>query len=60
MAAVLTLVPCNHFWLEVKATAAEIIAICKFMGCRKRGTFSHEAWGNLAKAGHALNKPVRV
>ena len=57
---ILTLVPCNHFWLEVKAGGGRIIAVCKYYGCRKRGEFTMEEWGKLAEDGKALNKPVRV
>jgi hypothetical protein len=56
----LGLVPCNHFWLEVKAGNGRIIAICKYYGCRKRGEFDMAEWDRLAVDGRALNKPVRV
>jgi hypothetical protein len=57
----LTLVPCDHFWLEVRTVPNQVvIAICNRRGCRKRGTFTMEDWGALAQEGRALNKPVRV
>ena len=57
---VLTLVPCNHFWLETGWKSGNMIAICKYYGCRKRGEFTMEEWDALAEEGRALNKPVRV
>jgi hypothetical protein len=56
----LTLVPCNHYWLEVRGTAFEITAVCKHFHCRKTGRFTVEQWDALAEEGQALNKPVRV
>jgi hypothetical protein len=56
----LSLVPCTHYWLEVKAGGGRIIAICKFMGCRKRGEFTLTEWDELAQQGNAINKPQRV
>lgn len=53
------LVPCDHFWLEVK-TKGVVTAVCKFRGCQKKYVFTMEEWGALAQAGRALNKPVRV
>lgn len=56
----LKLVPCQHFWLEVKSGGGKIIAICKWPKCRQRGEFTMEEWNALALDGRALNKPVRV
>lgn len=56
----LTLVPCHHFWLEVKATPTGVIALCKYRGCQKRREFSMDEWNALAVEGRALNKPTRV
>jgi hypothetical protein len=56
----LTLVPCQHYWLEVRTHNGTVTALCKFYKCRQRGTFTMEEWAALAEAGQALNKPVRV
>jgi hypothetical protein len=56
----LTLVPCDHYWLEVKTAGGKVIAICKHRYCKQRGEFTMEQWGALAEEGRALNKPVRV
>lgn len=56
----LALIPCDHFWLEVKTSGQVVTAICKFRGCQQRMRFSMEEWGELAQVGRALNKPVRV
>ena len=57
---ILSLVPCEHFWLEAKVGGGKIIAVCRYYGCRTRGEFTAEEWDELAKEGRALNKPVRV
>ena len=51
---------CNHFWLEVESRMTSVVAICKHYGCRKRKEFTKEGWDEVASAGRALNKPVRV
>lgn len=58
----LTLVPCDHFWIEVHTSLAKdtVTAICKHKGCRKTMRFSMENWERLAQAGRCLNKPIRV
>jgi len=56
----LSLVPCNHFWLEVKTSGQTVTALCKHRGCQKKGTFTMNEWGALAQEGRCLNKPVRV
>ncbi len=56
----LTLVPCNHFWIEVKSIPKGILALCKFPHCRTRGEFTPEEWEALRDAGEAANKPPRV
>lgn len=56
----LTLVPCDHFWLEMRTSGGVVTAVCNRRGCRIRGTFSMEEWGALAQEGRCLNKPVRV
>lgn len=54
----LTLVPCNHFWLEMQTRNQVIIALCKF--CKRRSEFTMDEWDALALEHKALNKPVRV
>lgn len=56
----LTLVPCNHFWLEVRTIGQQVTALCKFRPCQKKHVFTMEEWGKLAQEGRCLNKPVRV
>lgn len=58
----LTLVPCDHFWIEVHTNPLTkiVTAICKHKGCRKTMRFSMENWTLLAEGGRCLNKPVRV
>lgn len=54
----LSLVPCSHFYLEMRTANRRVISLCKF--CRKRFEWTMEEWGHLVEAGRALNKPVRV
>jgi len=54
----LTLVPCEHYWLECRTRPGQIVAVCKF--CKKRGEFNEAEWLGLANMGQAINKPVRV
>jgi len=54
----LSLVPCEHYWLEMVRRATTTVAICKH--CRKRGEFTQEEWKQLAARGACLNKPIRV
>lgn len=56
----LTLIPCNHFWLEVRTMNGEVTAVCKHKGCKKKEVFSLQQWSELAHAGRCLNKPIRV
>jgi len=56
----LSLVPCDHYWLEVKTANEIVTAICKYYHCRRRGQFTMEEWHQLAEQKRALNKPVRV
>ena len=53
----LTLVPCNHYWLEVYARTT-IVAVCKF--CKKRGEFTPMEWIVITVDGRGINKPVRI
>lgn len=54
----LTLVPCNHFWLEMETRNQIVIALCKT--CHKRAEFEMTNWEILGAAGMALNKPTRI
>jgi hypothetical protein len=56
----LKMVPCDHFWLEVRTQGHQVTAICKFRHCRITQRFTMEEWGKLAEEGRCLNKPVRV
>lgn len=55
----LTLVPCDHYWLAVHYGPL-VTAICKHKGCRERGRFTPERWEEMKRDGFALDKPVRV
>lgn len=57
--AILTLVPCDHYWLAVHYGAG-VTAICKYRGCQKRGYFSQDVWNQMKAEGYALDKPTRV
>ena len=56
----LTLVPCSHFWCEMKTQNQVVTAICNKRGCKARGAFSMSEWEVLALNNQAINKPVRV
>lgn len=53
----LTLVPCNHLWLEVANEGDKRIAVCKW--CKKKGKFDVDGWEVLLVLGQAVNKPIR-
>jgi len=53
-------VPCAHYWLAVEYRSLKVIAICKFVGCQKRGEFTRMQWEEMKRIGQALDKPVRV
>ena len=54
----LSLVPCEHYWLECHDQAETVIAICRT--CRKRGVFTHEEFTVLLNTNQAAPLPQRL
>ena len=55
---ILTLVPCDHFWLEMKRENEKVIALCKWPKCRERGEFTFKEWAIIVFESRGQNKVV--